>query len=173
MIKNQIVRLKFIQALPPQLINIMKFKSFIFAIFLIAVSTTFCFAQKKDKVEINPEVVRAVKSSPAYAEVLLRRTELKAQLEDLLVAYTPEFPKVKEVQFQLNFIKLEMEKFYNIIPSESQKLSLALGKLIVRKIELETDLWSLRKRLGDDHPDVKKAKKKVLIFEAAINDVLF
>ena len=151
----------------------MKLQKLLFLAFLFLFSVNFCFSQTKNKSAINPEVVKAVKSSPAYAEVLLRKTELEAQLEDLLVSYTPEFPKVKEVQFQINFIKLEMEKFYNTIPSESQKLTLALGKLIVRKIELETDLWNLRKRLGDEHPDVKKAKKKVLIFEAAINEVLF
>lgn len=151
----------------------MKLQKLVFITFLFLLSVNFCFAQTKNKKEVNPEIARIVKASPAYAEVILRKTELQADLEDLLVSYTQEFPKVQEVQYKLKFIDLEIEKFYNVVPSESQKLTLALGKLIVRKIDLEADFWNLKKRFGDDHPDVVKAKKKVLIFQTAINNIIF
>ncbi len=56
--------------------------------------------------------------------------------------------------------------------TESGKLTLALGKLIVRKIELETDLWNLRRQYNDEHPEVKRAKRKVEVFERAIKEIL-
>ena len=143
------------------------------AILLFLISAHLCFAQTKDKTVQTDESLRIVKASPAYAEVLLKRTELEADLEDLLVSYTLEFPKVKEIQFQLELIKTEMNALFAVKLAESQKLTLALGKLIVRKIELETDLWNLKKKYSDDHPEVKKAKRKVLVFESAIKDVLF
>ncbi len=140
---------------------------------VILLSVFFVQAQAKSDIKPAPETVKAVKSSAAYAEILLQKTELEAELEDLLVAYTLEFPKVKEIQFQLGLIKIEMDKLFTVKPAESQKLTLALGKLLVRKIELETDLWNLKKQYSDDHPEVKKAKRKVLVFESAIKDVLF
>ena len=43
---------------------------------------------------------------------------------------------------------------------------------MVRKIELETDVWNLLRTYKDEHPDVKRAKRKVEIYQAAINDIL-
>jgi hypothetical protein len=146
--------------------------------FLVVVSLTIvCNAQTTSgsdsiKTPFN-QAFTEVKSSPAYAEVLLNRTELEADLEELLVAYTLEFPKVKEIQFKLGLLKTEMAKLFAVKQTESQKLTLALGKLIVRKVELEGDLWSLQKQYGDEHPTVKKAKRKVLVYQSAIKDVLF
>lgn len=134
--------------------------------FLLIFSAGTCLSQSKRA----PEFVR---SSPAYAEVLLKRTELEAALEDLLVAYTAEYPKVKEIQFELGLINSEMLKLFAVKESESQKLTLALGKLIVRKIELEAIVSNLEKLYEKTHPEVKKAKRKVLVFESAIKDVLF
>jgi hypothetical protein len=153
----------------------MKLQKPIFITLLFLLFGNFCFAQTKTTIVMPKNITveeQVVKSSPAYAEVLLKRTELEADLEDLLIAYTMEFPKVKEIQFQLGLIKIEMNKLFAIKSSESQKLTLALGKLIVRKIELETELWNLKKKYSDDHPEVKKTKRKVLVFESAIKDVL-
>ena len=151
----------------------MKLQKLFFIAFIFLLSVNFCAAQTKDKSAISPEAARFVKSSPAYAETLLYKTELEAEREDLLVSYTAEFPKVQEVEFKLKFIKLEMDKFFNVEASESQKLTLALGKLIVRKVELEADLWTLKKKYGNEHPEVKKAEKRVLIFQTAINNIIF
>lgn len=118
-------------------------------------------------------VEQMVKSSAAYTEILLKKTELEAELEDLLVNYTLEYPKVKEIQFQLGLIKNILDKLFTTKPDESQKLTTALGKLIVQKLEHETELWQLKEKYSDEHPEVKKAKRKVLVYESAIKDVLF
>jgi len=44
--------------------------------------------------------------------------------------------------------------------------------LIVRRIELETDVWNLQRNYKDEHPDVKRAKRKVEIYENAISEIL-
>ncbi len=150
----------------------MKLQKSIFITLFLLLFVNICFSQTNINGKPTTEAEQIVKSSSAYTEVLLRRTELEADLEDLLVAYTMEFPKVKEIQFQLGLIKIEMSKLFAVKPTESQKLTLALGKLILRKIELETELWNLKKKYNDDHPEVKKTKRKVLVFESAIKDVL-
>jgi hypothetical protein len=55
---------------------------------------------------------------------------------------------------------------------EPSKLSAALGRLMVRKCELGADLWSLQQQFNEQHPDVKRARRKAEIFEAAISDIM-
>lgn len=113
-----------------------------------------------------------VKSTAAYTEVLLRRTELEAELEELLVSYTREFPAVRSVQLQIDLLNTELMKLFEVKTEEKEKLTSALGRLIVRKVELEKDLANLKRQYGEEHPNVKKAERKVLVFESAIKDVL-
>lgn len=152
----------------------MLFKQLIFSMIAAMATTAFCFGQTstKQKPPPQPVDVQAIRSSPAYAEVLLRRTELDAELESLLVDYNEEYPKVKEIRFELGLVKKESERLLELKAADVPKLTLALGRLIVRKIELQADLENLRQRLKDEHPDVKKAKRKVEIFENAIKEIL-
>ena len=148
--------------------------------FLTAVSiftlAAFCRAQTTTssitKRTALPQAVSAIKSSPAFAEILLRRTERESELEEFLLDYTEEFPKIKEIRFELGLIQKEMDKILAVSASNSGKLTLALGKLIVRKTEIETDLWNLRQQYNDDHPEVKRAKRKIEIYERAIKEIL-
>jgi peptidoglycan hydrolase CwlO-like protein len=112
------------------------------------------------------------RASAAYAEVLLRRTEIEADLESMLVEYTEDYPKVKQERFELGLIGKESERLLAVKAGETSKLTAALGKLIVRKVELQGELWNLQQQLGDAHPDVKRAKRKVEIFESAIKEIL-
>jgi hypothetical protein len=113
-----------------------------------------------------------MRSSPAFAELQLKKTELVSDLESLIIEYTEDFPKVKEIRFMIMLIDRDIARISRVKPAESSKLTLALGKLMVRKIELEMDMWNVQKSYKDEHPDVKRAKRKVEIYEAAINDIL-
>lgn len=124
-------------------------------------------AQKKPAVDLQ-----AIKNTPAYAEVLLKKVSLEAEVEELLVTYTEDFPKVKELQLKLNLTNKALEKILAVKPSEASKLSEALGKLIVQKIEYEAELEGLRKEYNDEYPDVKRAKRKIEVYQKAINDIL-
>jgi hypothetical protein len=134
---------------------------------LILSAAGFAVSQTKAAAVSSPQF-----SSGAYAEILLRRTEIEAELESLLGEYTEEYPKVKELRFELGSLKRESERLTAVKPADSQKLTVALGKLMVRKCELETKLWSLQNQFKDGHPDVRRAKKKVEIFENAITQIL-
>lgn len=142
---------------------------------MLLFSLTVCFSQADGSAKPGKGARKetlAIRSSPAYAEVLLRRTELQADLESLILEYTEEYPKVKEIRFTLGLIQKESDRLTSVSPSDAAKLTLALGKLIVRKIELETDMWGLLKNYKEDHPDVKRAKRKIEIYEAAIKEIL-
>ncbi|PYT00417.1 MAG: hypothetical protein DMF63_07565 [Acidobacteria bacterium] len=118
------------------------------------------------------EDLTAVKSSPAYAELQLKRTELLSDLESLLLEYTEEFPKIKEIRNTITLLDRDIARISKVKPSESTKLTLALGKLMVTRIELENDLWKLQKSYQDGHPEVKRAKKRVEVYETTISDIL-
>jgi len=121
---------------------------------------------------VQNQAISPVKSSPAYAEILLRRTEREAQLEEFLLDYTDEFPKVKELKFEIDLLQKQLDKILAVNASEALKLSPALGKLLVRKTELEVDLWNLRRQYNADHPDVKRAIRKIEVYEKAIKEIL-
>ncbi|HEY0457713.1 MAG TPA: hypothetical protein VGC97_01100 [Pyrinomonadaceae bacterium] len=149
----------------------MKLRSCLFVAFLLAFSSQICFSQVKPK-PVLPPAAQNAKSSPAYAEVLLRKTELSAELEALLVEYTEEFPKVKELRTETGLLQKEMDRLLAAGGAEASRLSAALGRLMVRKCEIGTDLWSLQLQFNDQHPDVKRARRRLETFEAAINDIL-
>jgi len=131
------------------------------------------FAQTSGTTKNAPLITaNPVRSTPAYAEVLLRRTEVEADLESLLVEYTEDYPKVKQERFELGLIVKESDRLLAIKSSDMPRLTSALGKLIVRKVELQSDLWSLQQQFGEAHPEVKRAKRKVEIFERAIIEIL-
>lgn len=111
-------------------------------------------------------------ASPAYAELVLKRTELRSELESLILDYTEEYPRIKEIRFVLALLDRDIGRINRVKAEDSSKLTLALGKLMLRRIELETELVNLQNNYKEEHPDVKRAKKKVEIYESAINDIL-
>lgn len=148
----------------------------LFVTFAIPLLAGIAFAQKPapsptPKTPAQADV-NAVRSSPAFAEVLLRKTEVQAEVESLLVEYTEAYPKIKEARFELAAIQKDLDRLLAVKAPEASKLTQALGKLIVRKIELETDLWALRAKYDDEHPDVKRARRKLEIYEASIKEIL-
>lgn len=149
---------------------------FVFAAAFLVLSSVACFSQttnRKSGAAQNASTgMQGVKLSPAYAEILLQKTELEAQLEDLLVGFTEGYPKIKELRFQLDLIRKQTDRLLSVNPADAGKLSQALGKLIVRKVELETELWNLKAQYNDDYPQVKRAKRKVEVFDQAIGEIL-
>lgn len=141
---------------------------------LIVLSALISFAQ----VGAKPDQARGVtagnpiKYSAAYAEILLLRAELEAEVESLIIEYTDDHPRIKEARYELTLIERDTARMLAVKPAEAGKLTLSLGKLIVRRIGLETELWQIRFKYKDDHPDVKRARRKVEIFENAIKEIL-
>jgi Skp family chaperone for outer membrane proteins len=124
------------------------------------------FAQAKPKAAANP-----IKTSPAYAEVLLRKVEVESDLEALLLDYKEEYPKVKEAKAKLALLQKELDKLLALNSSEVNRLTVAVGKLIVGKVEEESEFNLLLQTYNDKHPDVIRAKKRVEIFEKAIKEL--
>lgn len=130
--------------------------------------TTAVFAQKQPPAQ----AADAVRGSAAYAEVLLKKTDLESELESLLIDYTDEFPRVKELKYSLSLLQRDADKILATKANDAGRLTQALGKLMVRRIDLETDLWELLLSYKDEHPDVKRAKRRVEIYDRAIKQII-
>lgn len=139
---------------------------------LACVAAALGQSSSANKPEPAKPAVSGAAASAAYAELLLRKTELQSDLESLILEYTEEFPKVLEIRLVLLLLDRDIARLSRVKPGDSGKLTVALGKLIVRKIELETDVWKLQRNYKDEHPDVKRAKRRVEIYEAAISEIL-
>jgi uncharacterized protein involved in exopolysaccharide biosynthesis len=113
-----------------------------------------------------------IRTSAAYAEVLLRKTELQADIEAFGESYTEANPKMLELRAELASLDKSVEKLFGVKPTETAKLTQALGKLIVKKAALEADYTHLLRTYNQAHPDVKRAKRRLEIFESAIDEVL-
>ena len=68
------------------------------------------------QVKKQPSVNRRVQSTAAYSEILLRETELRADVEVLLADYTDDYPKVKESRFALELIGKEKARLSTVDP---------------------------------------------------------
>lgn len=115
---------------------------------------------------------KPVHGSPAYAELALKRVQATAELESLLVEYTEEFPKIKELKFLLSCINIEISRLEALRTADIGRATIALGKLMSLKIDGEVELHRLSETYADEHTEVKRAKKKVEIFEKAIKEIL-
>lgn len=129
-------------------------------------------AQTRSDATEDPRTSQHVASSAAYAEIALRTAEVRSELESLRSDYTDEYPKVKELKQYLELLRRETLRVGLVKISDRDRLTAALGKLIVKKTELEVELWRLRQTYSDEHPDVRRASKRVEIFENAIKEIL-
>ncbi len=149
-----------------------------FRILILAAVLTFgasvsAFAQTPVKLDTpQSKEVGPIRSSPAYAEAILRKTELQAELESMLPDYTEENPKVIDARFEIGVLTKDIDRLFGVRPTETSKLTEALGKLIVRRAAVATELHRLMRSYNKDHPEVKRAQRRVDIYDAAIREIL-
>lgn len=150
--------------------RIMKYFIFFTLLFIFTFGVS---AQTNNKnVDYSTPTSKAIKSSPAYAALILQRTVLKAELEEMLVTYTEDFPKVRDTRHEIDLINYELTRLLETKVTDSCKLSDSLGQLMLKKTAVEMELWELKKKYNDDHPDVLRTKRKLEIYEKAVAEVL-
>jgi len=145
---------------------------FTLAIFLLLPAALFAQAPARQAPTNLAANIQAVKSSPAYAELLLQRTELQSALDSLLVDYNETYPKVAELRAQIRLIDVEIGRLLVVKSPDVGRLTIALGKLMLRKVQFETELETLKQQYKDEHPEVRKKQRQVETFEAAIKEIL-
>lgn len=146
-------------------------KLILFAGLIVGASIT-AFSQSPRTDPVQSKEVGPIRSSPAYAEAILRKTELQAELESMLPDYTEENPKVIDARFEIGVLNKDIDRMFGVRPTETGKLTEALGKLVVRRAAVATELHRLLRTYSKDHPEVKRAQRRVDIYDAAIREIL-
>lgn len=144
------------------------------AVFMVASAATF-YSQRqtvRQPVQQSAKADFFYRQSAAFAELRLRKAELEAAAESLAETYTDEFPKLAEIRFAVGAVDREIGRLAAVKSSSPAILSSALGKLMIRKAELETEKWALLRNLASEHPDVKRMNRRIEIFESAIREIL-
>ncbi|MBV9217176.1 MAG: hypothetical protein JO053_13485 [Acidobacteria bacterium] len=144
----------------------MRLKYSVLLLLLFGCGAHVARAQARD---VDPGPIR---SSAAYAEILLRKTELLADIESLSADYTESNPKMIDMRFELASLDRSLEKMFMVKPTETARLTPALGKLIVRRASLDAELNRLNRSYNKDHPEVKRARRRLEIFDSAIKEIL-
>jgi len=116
--------------------------------------------------------VGPAKASAAFAEVLLRKTELAAEVEALGPDYTDESPKMLDLRYEIAGLERYLAKMQSLAAADTARLTPALGKLIVKRMLLDAELNHLSRTLNPAHPDYKRAQKRVAVFDTAIKEIL-
>jgi len=76
------------------------------------------------------------------------------------------------MRFELTVLDKALEKVYAVKPTETGKLTLALGKMLVKRASLETDVARLLRNYTNENTEVKRARRRVEIFDSAIKEIL-
>jgi hypothetical protein len=159
----------------------MRVKKFIPVLFVFLFFSSAAFSQtgKPPKATATPTPSAAstsgansIKSSAAFIELTLHKANIEADLLDMLTEYTDEYPKVKELKLEIQFVQAELVSLQELNVAVLPRLTESFAKLLLQKIKMQVDLAQLRAIHKDDHPDVKRAMRRVDIYEKAIKDVL-
>jgi len=150
-------------------------KNFPFIVLVCLFSASAVISQTGKPPKASPTPVptaNPIKSSAAYIELTLHKTIINAELVDLLEEYTEEYPRVKELKLEVQYVQAELVNLQELGASLLPRLTESFAKLLLQKIKMQVDLALLRAAHKDDHPDVKRAIRRVDIYEKAIKDVL-
>jgi hypothetical protein len=154
----------------------MLIRRFVFIIFTLLFISTAAFSQtgssKTGAAKSVPPGAGSIKTSAAYIELVIHKADIDAELVDLLVEYTEEYPKVKQLKWEAGLVQAELENLLKVDSSVLPKLTESFAKLLLQKIKMQVDLAEVRSAHKDDHPDVQRAMRRVEIYDKAIKELL-
>jgi hypothetical protein len=122
-----------------------------FTLTIITVST-----QAQSRINSN-----AVKATPAFEVLILKRAEVGAELTQQRQVATMEHPDVVRLAYHLDRLNIEIERLLLTEAPEISKLSSVYGHLLLRRIDLEVDANTLRHQVTSTHPDLRKKRIEI------------
>jgi hypothetical protein len=157
------------------------FRLFLFLALIFVFKTIEICAQQKPTPQTQTNVTAPIKTlgrkldvrtTPAYAELIMKRTEIAADLDVLLPDYTEESPEVREKRLNLQILDSALKRLENVTLEQYLALTPAVGRMLARKLEAEAELKILSDIYTDEHPSVKKSKIRYKVFEAELKRLL-
>ena len=139
---------------------------------LAVLALTIAFALVAHAQKPTTSDIAAVKATVAYADVLLRKTEVQADLDAFGQDYTETNPKILDLKAELASLEASSNRLLAVKAPQLDRLTDALGKMMVRKAALDAELTRVDRSYSKEHPEVKRAQRRADNFAAAINEIL-
>jgi peptidoglycan hydrolase CwlO-like protein len=138
-----------------------------FAVMIVALSSVVFAQQLSPKqAEVDP------RTSEAYSFLIQRKAKLQAELETLLREYSGEWPPAKQLQFEFDALKAEMEKMAAVDQSKVSKLTAGYGRLILRKVSLSGEIDTLLREQSSQWPTTKERQRELELLDQEIQKLM-
>jgi peptidoglycan hydrolase CwlO-like protein len=138
-----------------------------FAVMIVALSSAVFAQQVSPKqAEVDP------RTSEAYSLLIQRKAKLQSELETLLREYSGEWPAAKQLRFELDSLKGEMEKMAAVDQSKVSKLTAGYGGLILRKVSLSGEIDTLLREQSSEWPTTKERQRELELLDREIQKIM-
>ncbi len=101
------------------------------------------------------------KTTAAYAELVLRKVALQADLEGSLATMARDNPAVTAKQSEIDAVSAELDQLCKVPRAKQVYLNENYAKLLLHKVELAGRLKSLLVRYTPEHPEVKRTQAEL------------
>lgn len=144
---------------------------------VFSLQKTFAQTKKTSPTVVNSlgaekPVTAAVANSAAFAEIYAGKVEAEADLKVLTMDLTEDAAQVREKKLERDLLARAI-RWLEALPAASQpKLTMALGRLAVRKAQAEANLKTVSQDYADEHPTVKKARARLAVYNSELEKLL-
>lgn len=122
--------------------------------------------------EVAAQDKNAVQTTAAFAEVYTQKVEAEIDLKILLFDFTETSSQVIAKTQERDLLDRQL-RWLEALPSGShRKLTLTLGKMLVRKALAEAGVKNLSKSVAEEHQSMKKAKTRLEMYNSEIQKLL-
>lgn len=133
----------------------------------------------QEEVRIAREQATKIEDTPAYAQLIQRRAELTAKLENLKLTLKDKHPEVIETKNQIEKINEEIEslrrtnekRIEEATKTSSKKAELQKKNLEIEKQKIEGQIKQIEEQLRMKDEELLRNAKQIEILEAKINTI--
>ena len=112
------------------------------------------------------------RTTQAYSVLVERRVKVQAQLETMLAEYSSEWPPARQLQAELDALKVEMKKMGEMDQPMMPKLTSGIGSLILRKTVLISEIKMLLEEQSSEWPPLKEKQRELELLNKQIEKIL-
>ena len=115
---------------------------------------------------------RAIKTSPAYAAVVLAQVKAEAGAFEMRERFSPTWPGYQEKQFAVAALNREMRRMRALPASRVPVLTEAYAKLLLHKVELEGQVITMRETFGPEWLDRKSKEYELAVMRRELKELM-
>ena len=119
----------------------------------------------------NPRV-RAIKTSPAYAALVLAKVKAEAEAFKMRQTFSVTWPGYQEKQYAITALNREMRRMRALPASRVPVLTEAYANLLLHKVELEGQLITMRQTYGPEWGERRTKEYELTVMRRELRELL-